>query len=282
MLDVWRRHSSRVPPHPGGYTVVVKGPTSVLAANLSGDARVRIAAAGDVHCAPENRDAVLTAFEAIEGQADVVLLAGDLTTHGAPEQAEILAEACRGMETPVVAVLGNHDLHEGRAGEVTSVLTDAGIEVLDRSHTTIRSCGVGIAGTKGFVGGFRGLGLPDFGEPSLRGIYAETSAEVSALSGGLHEIALCPFRIALLHYAPVADTLHGEPPEIWTFLGSDRLAAPILEHRPDLVLHGHAHSGRLHAELDGVPVYNVSVPVMGQDFWLFELCGAAQAATAIH
>jgi uncharacterized protein len=262
--------------------VVVKAPTSVLAANLRGDARVKIAAAGDVHCAPENRDAVLTAFDAIDGAADVVLLAGDLTTHGEPEQAEILAEACRGMGTPVVAVLGNHDLHANRADEVTDVLTGAGIQVLERSHTTLAGCGIGIAGTKGFVGGFRGLGLPDFGEPSLRAIYAETTEEVNALSAGLHEIALCPFRIALLHYAPVADTLHGEPPEIWTFLGSDRLAAPILEHRPDLVLHGHAHSGRLQAELDGVPVFNVSVPVMRQDFWMFELSGAAQAATAIH
>jgi Icc-related predicted phosphoesterase len=262
----------------------VKAPTSVLAANLRGDARVRIAAAGDVHCAPENRDAVLTAFEAIEGAADVVLLAGDLTTHGEPEQAEILAEACRGMSTPVVAVLGNHDLHANRGDEVTEVLTGAGIEVLERSHTTVGDtpCRVGVAGVKGFVGGFKGLGLPDFGEPSLRAIYAETTAEVNALSTGLHEIALCPFRIALLHYAPIAETLHGEPPEIWTFLGSDRLAAPILEHRPDLVLHGHAHGGRLQAELDGVPVYNVSVPVMGQDFWIFELSGAAQAATAIH
>jgi uncharacterized protein len=260
----------------------VKAPTSVLAANLRGDARVRIAAAGDVHCAPENRDAVLTAFDAIEGGAEAVLLAGDLTTTGEPEQADVLAEACRGMETPVVAVLGNHDLHAGRGDEVTDVLTEAGIQVLDRSHTTLRGCGIGIAGTKGFVGGFRGLGLPDFGEQSLRAIYAETTAEVEALGTGLHEIALCPFRIALLHYAPVAETLLGEPPEIWTFLGSDRLAAPILEHRPDLVLHGHAHAGRLQADVDGVPVYNVSVPVMGQDFWLFELSGAAQAATAIH
>jgi Icc-related predicted phosphoesterase len=260
----------------------VKAPTSVLAANLRGDARVRIAAAGDVHCDPENRDAVLTAFDAIEGTADAVLLAGDLTTTGEPEQADVLAEACRGMETPVVAVLGNHDLHTGRGDELTEVLREAGIQVLDRSHTTLRGCGVGIAGTKGFVGGFRGLGLPDFGEPSLRAIYAETTAEVEALGAGLHEIALCPFRIALLHYAPVAETLQGEPTEIWTFLGSDRLAAPILEHRPDLVLHGHAHAGRLQADLDGVPVYNVSVPVMGQDFWLFELSGAAQAATAIH
>jgi len=260
----------------------VKAPTSVLAANLRGDARVRVAAAGDVHCAPETSDAVLTAFDAIDCEADVVLLAGDLTTQGEPEQAEVLAEACRGMDTPVVAVLGNHDLHAGRADELTKVLRDAGIVVLDRSHTILGECGIGIAGTKGFVGGFRGLGLPDFGEPSLRAIYSETTAEVDALSDGLHEIALCPFRIALLHYAPVPETLHGEPPEIWTFLGSDRLAAPILEHRPDLVLHGHAHAGRLKAELDGVPVYNVSVPVMGQDFWLFELSAAAQAATAIH
>jgi Icc-related predicted phosphoesterase len=260
----------------------VKGPTSVLAANLRGDARVRVAAAGDIHCAPENRDAVLTAFDAIEGEVDLVLLAGDLTTHGEPEQAEILAEACHGMNTPVVAVLGNHDLHANRTTELVEVLTAANIEVLDRAHTTVRGCGIGVAGAKGFVGGFRGLGLPDFGEPSLRGIYAETTAEVEALAAGLHEIALCPFRIALLHYAPVPETLLGEPPEIWTFLGSDRLAAPILEHHPDLVLHGHAHSGRLQGEIDGVPVYNVSVPVMGQDFWVFELSGAAHTATAIH
>ncbi len=260
----------------------MKAPTSVLAANLRGDARVRVAAAGDIHCSPDNRDAVLTAFDAIEGAADVILLAGDLTTHGEPEQGEVLAEACRGMETPVVAVLGNHDYHANRAAELTEILRGAGIEVLERAHTTLAGCGVGIAGAKGFVGGFRGLGLPDFGEPSLRSIYAETTAEVEALSHGLHEIALCPFRIALLHYAPVVDTLVGEPPEIWTFLGSDRLAAPILEHRPDLVLHGHAHAGRLQADLDGVPVYNVSVPVMAQDFWIFELSGASQAASAMH
>ena len=245
---------------------------------------MRIAAAGDVHCSEDNRDAVRTAFDAIDGEVDVVLLAGDLTTHGEPEQGAVLADACRGMRTPVVAVLGNHDLHSNRAGELVDVLEDGGIGVLDRSHTTVTTdgCRLGVAGVKGFVGGFRGLVLPDFGEPSLRGIYAETGAEVEALSRGLHEIAVCPFRVALLHYAPLAETLHGEPPEIWTFLGSDRLAAPVLEHRPDLVLHGHAHAGRLQADLEGVPVYNVSVPVMGQDFWVFELSGAARAAAAIH
>jgi uncharacterized protein len=260
----------------------MRAPTSVLAANLRGEGHLRVAAAGDVHCSEENRDAVATAFDAIEGEVDVVLLAGDLTTHGEPEQAAVLADACRGMETPVVAVLGNHDLHSNRADEVVEVLADAGIDVLERSHTTVAGCRLGVAGTKGFVGGFRGFGLPDFGEPSLRDVYAETGDEVEALADGLHEIALCPFRIALLHYAPVCDTLQGEPPEIWAFLGSDRLAAPLLEHRPDLVLHGHAHAGRLQSELEGVPVYNVSVPVMGQDFWVFELTGARRAASAIH
>jgi uncharacterized protein len=262
----------------------MKAPTSVLASNLRGDARMRIAAAGDVHCSEDNRDAVMTAFEAIDGEVDAVLLAGDLTTHGEPEQGAVLADACRGMETPVVAVLGNHDLHANRADELVEVLRDAGIVVLERSHTTVVTdgCQLGVAGVKGFVGGFRGLGLPDFGEPSLRAIYAECGDEVDALSHGLHEIALCPFRVALLHYAPIVETLHGEPSEIWTFLGSDRLAAPLLEHRPDLVLHGHAHAGRLHGDLEGLPVYNVSVPVMGQDFWVFELTGAGRAATPIH
>jgi uncharacterized protein len=184
----------------------------------------------------------------------------------------------------VAAVLGNHDLHSGQEDELVAVLKDAGIEMLDRGHTTVTAnkCAVGVAGVKGFVGGFRGRGLPDFGEPSLRGIYAETSAEVEALSAGLREIALCPFRIALMHYAPTPETLHGEPPEIWPFLGSDRFAAPLLEHRPDLVLHGHAHAGRFETSLEGVPVYNVSVPVMRQDFWVFELHSAEKASTAIH
>jgi uncharacterized protein len=261
----------------------MKAPTSVLVANLRGDARMRIAAAGDIHCSPESSDAVRTAFDAIEAEVDAVLLAGDLTTQGEPEQAAVLADACRGMKTPVVAVLGNHDLHANRADEVVKVLREAGVVVLERSHTVIgNSCRLGVAGTKGFVGGFRGMGLPDFGEPSLRGIYAEGGQEVEALRNSLSEIALCQFRVALLHYAPIPETLQGEPAELWPFLGSDRLGAPLLEHRPDLVLHGHAHAGRLRGDLDGVPVYNVSVPVMGQDFWVFELSGAAQSAGTIH
>jgi Icc-related predicted phosphoesterase len=263
----------------------MKAPTDVLAANLTGDASLRIAAAGDIHCDPDNREAVSIAFDAIDGEVDLILLAGDLTTQGKPEEAAVLADVAERIDTPVVAVLGNHDLHAGREEELVEALEQGGVRLLERQHATVLvgDCQVGIAGAKGFVGGFRGLGLPDFGEPSLRAIYAETTAEVEALSEALRQIALCPFRVVLLHYAPTPETLHGEPAEIWCFLGSDRLAAPILEHRPDLVLHGHAHAGRFHASLEGVPVYNVSVPVMGQDFWVFELKAAAErTASAIH
>lgn len=258
--------------------------THVLGPAGDGRRAVRVAAAGDVHCDDSGRAAVAEALAAVDAEADLILLAGDLTTHGEPEQAAVLADACDGVGAPVVAVLGNHDLHADRRDDLVSVLEEGGVDVLDRRCATYAVGGVqvGVAGVKGFLGGFRGLGLPDFGEPSLRAIYAETTAEVQALADGLAQIALCPVRIALLHYAPLAETLHGEPPEIWTLLGSDRLAAPILEHRPDLVLHGHAHAGAFAADLDGIPVHNVSVPVMGRDFWVFELTPAARTPTTIH
>jgi len=246
--------------------------------------RVRIAAAGDVHCQPAHRDEVVRAFADLDERADVLLLAGDLTTHGEPGQAEVLAEACAPLELPIVAVLGNHDWHACRVDECLPVWQDAGIEVLDRSHTILDVGGadVGIAGVKGFVGGFPGSRLPDFGEPSLRAIYAECGEEVDALDEGLRAIAHCPVRVALLHYAPTCETLVGEPEPIWAFLGTDRLAPPIAEHEPDLVLHGHAHHGTFEGRVGGVPVYNVSVPVMRQDFRVFELSGVASATTPIH
>ncbi|HEX2160261.1 MAG TPA: metallophosphoesterase [Thermoleophilaceae bacterium] len=258
--------------------------THVLGADPKERATIRVAAAGDIHCDGAKAAAAREAFAALDGAADLVLLAGDLTTHGEPEQAAALADACRDLSVPVAAVLGNHDHHAGRAPELAAVLSEAGIDVLDRRHAIYEVGGVqvGVAGAKGFVGGLHGLGLPDFGEPSLRAIYAETGAEAEALSHGLAQIALCPFRIALLHYAPLSDTLRGEPTEIWTFLGSDRLAAPLLEHRPDLVLHGHAHAGTFEASLSGVPVHNVSVPVIGRDFWIFELTSADRAPGPLH
>ncbi len=240
---------------------------------------VRIAAAGDVHCSESNREEVGAAFAAVDRDVDLILLAGDLTTHGEPEQAAVLADACRPLTAPVVAVLGNHDWHADRTNEVVDVLAGAGITVLERRHTvvTVGDVEVGIVGVKGFVGGFPGCHLPDFGEPSLRSVYAETSAEVEALAEGLRAVALCPLRVALLHYAPTAETLEGEPPEIWAFLGTDRLAAPLSEHAPDVVLHGHAHSGTFRGAVAGVPVFNVSVPVLGEDFWRFELTASRRS-----
>ena len=258
--------------------------TSALPSRGPAETTIRIAAAGDIHCSEATRESTAAAFAAIDGEADLVLLAGDLTTHGEPDQAAVLADSCRGLATPVVAVLGNHDLHAGRGPEVVTVLEDAGVTVLERAHTVVPvgDCGVGVVGAKGFVGGFRTWHLPDFGEPSLRAVYAETGQEVEAVSEGLGEVALCPFRVLLLHYAPTWETLEGEAREIWAFLGTDRLQAPIIEHRPDLVLHGHAHAGRFRAEVAGVPVFNVSVPVMGRAFWVFELTGGAVPSTPIR
>jgi Icc-related predicted phosphoesterase len=234
---------------------------------------VRIAAAGDVHASEATRARIEEAFAAIEREADLVLLAGDLTTHGEPKQAQVLADACRRLHIPVCAVLGNHDLHCGQGAAIADLLTAAGVHMLDRSATIFELDGgeVGVAGAKGFVGGFAGSQLPDFGEPLLRRVYAETTEEAEAIRRGLQAIAHCPIRIVLLHYAPTSDTLHGEPEGIWTYLGCDRLATPIAEYRPDVVLHGHAHSGSFEGAIGTIPVYNVAVHVTGRDFYVFEL-----------
>jgi Icc-related predicted phosphoesterase len=248
--------------------------------------RIRIAAAGDIHFGEREGDHERAAatFAALEGRVDLVLLAGDLTTHGEPEQAAIVADACRDLGVPVLTVLGNHDWHSNRAAELIAALEEGGITVLERSHRVLECCGadVGVVGCKGFVGGFTGSHIPDFGEPLLRRVYAEGMEEVAALDEGLRAVAMCPFRIVLLHYAPTTETLEGERREIWSFLGSDRLAVPIREHAPDLVLHGHAHAGTFEGRVGDVPVYNVSVPVLGEDFWLFELSGERRAPSEVH
>jgi Icc-related predicted phosphoesterase len=245
---------------------------------------VRVAAAGDIHCRESRREEAIAAFADISGRADLILLAGDLTAHGEPEEARVLADAAREVNVPVVAVTGNHDWHAGRQDEIVRMLEEASITVLERSWSIQEVGGleVGIVGTKGFVGGFPGSHLPDFGEPLLRSVYAEASADVEAIDAGLRAVAVCPLRIVLLHYSPTAATLAGEPEGIWTFLGTDRMAPPIAEHAPDLVLHGHAHAGAFKGAIGETPVYNVSVPVMERDFWLFELSGISEATSPVH
>ena len=234
---------------------------------------IRVAAAGDIHCAEPLRERIARAFAELEGKVDVALLAGDLTTHGDPAEAAVLADACRPLTLPVYAVLGNHDFHLNRCDEVIDVLEEAGIHVLQRDVAVHEVGGLelGIVGGKGFVGGFPGAELPDFGEPLLREVYAETTREVDALESGLEQVSGCHRRVVLLHYAPIPETLVGEPETIWAFLGTSRLASPIGAHRPDLVLHGHAHRGSFAGELGPVPVRNVAVHVIGKDFELFEL-----------
>ncbi|HET7044045.1 MAG TPA: metallophosphoesterase [Gaiellaceae bacterium] len=240
---------------------------------------IRVAAAGDIHCDPQERERVEQAFERVADQADLVLLAGDLTTHGQLEQAAVLADVCREFALPVVAVLGNHDWHSDRTAELTELLTAAGITVLDRSHMVlpVRGVSVGLVGLKGFMGGFGGQ-IANFGEPLVRACYAEVTADVEALNNGLEAVSAAQIRIVLLHYAPTADTLEGEPPGIWAFLGTERLAAPIAAHKPDLVLHGHSHGGTFEGCIGPVPVYNVAVHVIGKDFWVFDLEPKTQAA----
>jgi Icc-related predicted phosphoesterase len=234
--------------------------------------RIRIAAAGDVHASEAARARLEEAFAQLE-DVDLVLLAGDVTTHGEPEQASVVAEAARRVDAPVVAVLGNHDHHAGRQAEVARVLRDAGVVVLERAAELldVRGLQVGIVGAKGFVGGFPGSSIPDFGEALLRDLYAETTEETSAIERGLQEVAGADLRVVLLHYAPVAETLVGEPEGIHAMLGSARLALPIAEYQPDLVLHGHAHAGSFEGRIGETPVYNVAVHVTGHDFYVLDL-----------
>jgi Icc-related predicted phosphoesterase len=242
---------------------------------------IRVAAAGDIHAGSAESDRVREAFERVEEQADLIVLAGDLTRHGQLDEACVVADACRALSIPVVAVLGNHDWQSDRPGDLSRALAEAGVVVLERSHTILPAGGVsvGVAGVKGFVGGF-GSQWANFGEPLFREAYAETTRDVDGLDQGLQAIDACAVRIALLHYAPVEATLAGEPERLWLVLGADRLAGPIRRHRPDLVVHGHAHHGAFEGDVDGVPVYNVAVHVIGRDFWVFELDVGQRAPTA--
>jgi Icc-related predicted phosphoesterase len=237
---------------------------------------IRIAAAGDIHASEASRERVERAFADVEDDADVILLAGDLTTTGEPDEAMVLADACRGLSIPVFAILGNHDHHARKTAEVSELLEEAGIRMLDDSCATCEIAGLelGVVGAKGFIGGFPGSALPDFGEPLLRQVYRETTKEADAIARGLQAIVHCDVRVVLLHYAPIEATIEGEPPGIHTYLGSERLATPIAENGADLVVHGHAHAGSFEGRIGEIPVYNVAVHVTGRDFWIFELEGA--------
>jgi uncharacterized protein len=235
-----------------------------------------IAAGGDLHFAPATKVAAMQAeLRAAASAADMVLLAGDLTASGRPEEAASLAEACADMGAPVVCVLGNHDRRWEGGRAVAAALRRAGAVVLDPGSHVIEVSGarVGIAGVTGAPGGFSGRPVWGLGAAGERRWRRAAAAEAKALDTALAELAGCSIRIALLHYAPTQETLAGERPHLWAALGSDQLAVPIHRHRPQLVLHAHAHEGSPRGQLGGVPVLNVSAQVIGKPLALLDLPG---------
>ncbi|AUG81741.1 metallophosphoesterase [Kitasatospora sp. MMS16-BH015] len=237
---------------------------------------IRVAAVGDIHLGPDSRGQLRPAFASLGERADLLLLAGDLTRHGTLAEAAVVAEEFGGLPVPVVAVLGNHDYDAGCPREVAAILADGGIRVLERSVTTVPVGGelVGVAGTKGFGGGFAGRSAGEFGEPEMKAFVRHSRECADGLRAGLTRLTAqgCSWRIALTHFSPVPDTLAGEPPEIHPFLGSYLLAEAIDEAGADLAVHGHAHLGREHGlTACGVRVRNVAQPVIGQAYAVYRL-----------
>ncbi|MEW2076197.1 metallophosphoesterase [Streptomyces sp. NPDC012403] len=252
---------------------------------------IRIAAVGDIHMSPDTRGTLRPAFDTLPACADLLLLAGDLTRHGTVEEARVVADEIRGLGVPVVAVLGNHDHHDDRQDEVTAVLRDAGAHVLEGESAVVRAgdARVGVAGTKGFGGGFVGASAGEFGEPVMKEFVRLSRRCADGLRASLEKLDEegCDARIALTHYSPVPETLAGEPLEIYPFLGSYLLAEAIDTAGADLAVHGHAHAGSEHGmTTGGVKVRNVAQPVIGRAFHVYHLpvhdrVGAATgAATA--
>ena len=235
----------------------------------------RIAAVGDIHVGADSVGRVSQGLRHVNERADVLLLAGDLTRCGDPAEAELVAGELHEVEVPIVGVLGNHDHHADRQDDVVGVLEDAGVRMLDGTSTTIDVDGVrvGIAGAKGFGGGFAGASGTSFGEATMKAFVAETQREATGLHDALVDLAPeAHHRIALLHYAPVPDTLRGERLEIYPFLGSYLLAEAVDTAGADLVLHGHAHAGSERGLTPGgVRVRNVAQPVIQHAYRVFDL-----------
>ncbi|KUL20554.1 metallophosphoesterase family protein [Streptomyces regalis] len=245
---------------------------------------IRIAAVGDIHMGPESKGRLRPSFETLPDSADVLLLAGDLTRHGTPEEARVVAREIEGLAVPVVAVLGNHDHHADCPDEVAAVLRDAGARVLEGQATVVGNGGarIGVAGTKGFGGGFVGRCAGEFGEPIMKEFVRYSRRRADTLRDSLVELREqdCDVRIALTHFSPVPDTLAGEPPEIYPFLGSYLLAEAIDTAGADLAVHGHAHLGTEHGMTSGgVKVRNVAQPVIGRAFHVYHLARPERAAT---
>jgi Icc-related predicted phosphoesterase len=232
---------------------------------------INVAAVGDVHVGPDSAGALQQQLASVPERADLLLVAGDLTKSGALEEAEVVAAELQGLSVQVVAVLGNHDHHSDRAAEIAAMLRDVGVAVLegDAIRVDTSSGSVGIAGVKGFGGGFAGANAAEFGEPEMKAFIRHSKDRAEALGSALGSLDT-DVRIALMHYSPVRDTLQGEPPEIFPFLGSFLLGEAVDHAGADLVVHGHAHRGIEHGLTPGgVHVRNVAQSVIRQGYAVY-------------
>jgi Icc-related predicted phosphoesterase len=226
---------------------------------------IRVAAFGDCHVGVDSRGTLAPALARVDDDADVLLLAGDLTRIGTPEEADVLADELQPVHVPVVAVLGNHDYESDAQDQVVGVLTSRGVTVLDGDAIVLDTGDgtLGVAGVKGFGTGFPGAMCSEFGEPEMKAFVRHSRSAAARLRDALTEIRDADARVALMHYSPVADTLEGERPEIHPFLGSYHLAEAVDDAGADLALHGHAHGGVERGTTPGgVPVRNVAQPVL--------------------
>lgn len=230
---------------------------------MAENGRIRLAAVADIHYGASGKHPVPDFCELAEG-ADVLLVCGDLTDHGRPAEAEGLVRELSRVKIPVIAVLGNHDFEAGAAEELRRVLTDGGVQVLDGEACEI--AGVGFVGIKGFAGGFGRATLEPWGEPPIKAFVQAAVDESMKLESALARLQL-PSVVVLLHYAPILATVEGEPPELYPFLGCSRLEEPLNRYKVTAVFHGHAHHGSPEGRTtEGVPVYNVSLPILRRAF----------------
>lgn len=222
--------------------------------------KIRLAAVGDIHYTKSSAGSLRPFFKQAAESADILLLCGDLTDYGTAEEAHILAEDLSIARIPIVAVLGNHDYEAGTPEEVQKILGEAGVKVLDGEACEIG--GIGIAGIKGFAGGFGRGALGPWGEQSIKQFVNEALQETLKLESALAKLRT-PQKIAMLHYSPIAETVEGEPREIYPFLGTSRLEEPLLRYPVTAVFHGHAHRGTPEGKtVNGIPVYNVAKPLL--------------------
>jgi Icc-related predicted phosphoesterase len=235
---------------------------------------VRIAATGDLHYGRYAPAVLHDLVVEVTAAADVFVICGDLTDYGLPDEARGLARELAQVKVPTLAVLGNHDYESGQEADVTAILREAGVIVLDGDSCEV--FGVGFAGIKGFCGGFGPRALGSWGETLVKQFVQEALAESLKLETALARLRT-PTRLAILHYAPVRDTVIGEPEDIFPFLGSSRLEDPLNRYEVAAVFHGHAHRGALEGRTStGIPVHNVALPLRlrqasGRPFYLLEV-----------